>query len=420
MFHPQSLQKPSFFLILSLMFLVGIFPAYTQDNEQINKVIVEVTCVNADGSEVNAGLGTLTVDSEPMIILKDDVTAEECATLGAEVLLSQLDDETIANLLGVDLPPAEDSQPVNTEDDESATNENKSTTSTEDNEVATPENNETIETPTPIIQLGVPTNPAENIMYECENLETTGNAFRIHTMLPAGNYRVVLAAARFQTFDPLLLVKTNDEWMCSSEAPIVREYVVDFSRADIGNQVYGHNSGGAIEFNVAGSATDLSPVEIIVGGQNNSDAGTSGDFLLILEGAELSSQVQEHIYNVTLTESLSLSDTPLSVITLGIEDSMNPNLTAGIYIDELFIKFFECEDSNADCDSDNGRTLAGSSVVEAGVRTVAGDDLDAVLVKQPEDYLQQGIQEVSFIVSEANDNTSVREEYVIVFYGGIE
>jgi hypothetical protein len=112
---------------------------------------------------------------------------------------------------------------------------------------------------------------------------------------------------------------------------------------------------------------------------------------------------------------------PFGAVMLGVTEVMDPNLSAQAYIsDTETALLFECEDAGSNCASDARRSLQGTSVVEAAVRTIRGDDLDADILKQPGAYLAQGVQEVSFFATEAQDDTLSREEYVIVFYGGIE
>lgn len=399
--------KRGLFLLLILLFALPMRSIQAQENP-IDKVIVEITCVDADGAEVNAGLGKLTVNADPVVVLKDDATAADCVSLGAQVLLSQLDEATITRLLddrvAVDVA-------TGTASPESTDNSEETGASSEENTV------KIIGAEPTIVELGTPVEPAANYTRECDNNRLTDNAVRIRASLPAGDYRAVLLPVRFQTFDPIMFIDTGARRVCNADSNLAREYVVDFSRAGIGSQVYGHNSGSVIEFSVAEDATQ--PVEIIFGGQANSSAGKSGEFVLILEGARLTPQVNQHIYNVTMTDSLFSSDTPFSVIALGVDDVMNPNLKAGVFIDDVFNQLFECEDSGGACNSDNQQTLRGTSIVEAGVRTVQGDDQDAVVVKPPGAYLAMGAQAVSFVVSEVQDDTLSREEYVIVFYGGL-
>lgn len=393
-------SRSKLIVFVALVFTLIMLPAQAQDSGDVNKVSIEISCDNADGDEVNSGLGNLTVGDDPTILLKDDTTAAACAGLGAQLLLSQLDDDMIAELisnLGIDVDLGGGDTGGSGDSDDTGGNA------------------------VPLINIGTPIDPADNLVRECDNREATNNGVRIQAFLPSGSYRVVLVPAKFQNFDPILFVDSGDERICSSESNLAREYVMDFSRIGVGGQIYGHNSGGVLEFDVSGSSTDLSPVDIIVGGQDRSDAGTSGEFVLIIEGARLSPQANQHVYAVSMSESLFSSDTPLAVITMGIDEVTDPHLTAGVFSGNEFITLFECEDAGAECDSDNRfDSLEGSSVVEAAVRTVSGDDLDAAIVKQPGAYLAQGVQNVSFIVSEVQDDTLSREEYVIVFYGGID
>lgn len=407
MINSNSAYKRWLFLILILLFTLPMLSVQAQDNP-IDKVIVDITCVDADGGEVNAGLGKLTVNDAPVVVFKDDATATECVSLGVQVLLSQLDDATITQLFS-DLVEIDTSTPTSSDEDVDSGEE--SVDSSEENTV------KIIGAEPTIVELGTPVEPAANYSRECDNDQITNNALRVQASLPAGSYRAVLLPVRFQTFDPIMFIDTGTRRVCNSESNLAREYVVDFSRAGIGSQVYGHNSGSVIEFSVAEDSDK--PVEIIFGGQADSTAGESGEFVLILEGARLTPQMNQHTYDVTITDSLFLSDSPLSVVALGVDDVMNPNLKAGVFIDDEFNMLFECEDSSSACDSDNQQTLRGTSIVEAGVRTVQGDDLDAALLKPPGAYLAMGVQEVSFVVSEAQDDTLSREEYVMVFYGGL-
>ncbi|MEL6268978.1 MAG: hypothetical protein AAFR22_04135, partial [Chloroflexota bacterium] len=175
---------------------------------------------------------------------------------------------------------------------------------------------------------GQPINPSADFTGECDNRTATTNGVNVTAFLPAGDYRVTLLPARFQTFDPILFVDTGTEAICSSESAAAREYVVDFTQAAIGRQVYGHNSGGVLEFTVPGTANDLTPVEILFGGQDRSDTGTTGEFVLIIEGARLTLGANEHFYNVTITESMFAADTPLAAMMLGSITSLTPSIMA--------------------------------------------------------------------------------------------
>lgn len=396
------------FLLGMMLLALPMVSVHAQDG-QIDKAIVDLTCVDGDGVEVNAGLGKLTVGEDPVIVFKDDDTAIDCAALGVEILLSQLDDATIAALFGDRVGAAP--TPVEPDDTRDESTDGDDAATTDDTIVI-------IGDEPPTVALGTPIEPAENYARECDNAQRTDNGLLIRAFLPAGSYRAVLLPVRFQSFDPIMFVDTGTQRVCNSENNLAREYVVDFTRAGIGSQVYGHNSGSVIEFDVVEGSDD--PVEFIFGGQTGATAGASGEFVLILEGARLTPQANQHVYNVTMTDSLFSSDTPFGVITLGIEDVLNPNVQAGVYIDDAFNLLFECEDSGGACESDNGQSLQGTSIVEAAVRTIQGDDLDAAMLKLPGAYLAQGVQEVSFVVSEVNDDTVSREEYVIVFYGGID
>jgi hypothetical protein len=91
-----------------------------------------------------------------------------------------------------------------------------------------------------------PTNPLEDISLECEDRETLSNGLRVRATLPPGTYRVVLLPVRFQILDPMLIVSTETETSCNTSSSLARGYVADFSRADIGVQVYGNQSGGVM------------------------------------------------------------------------------------------------------------------------------------------------------------------------------
>lgn len=396
----EGLKSPAirflFLLLVSILLFSMAVPIVAQDDAPvINKVNLDISCFDADGNEVNSGLGTLTEGGSPTILLKDEATTQECARLAVQLLLSQIDDQVIAQMFGGTSSTTADPVP-------------EETPAPPDEEANT-------------IELGTPADPVINFARECDNREATTNGVRITAELPSGSYRVILLPVRFQTFDPILFVDSGSERVCSSESSLAREYVVDFSRADIGSQVYGNASGGAIEFDVEGNATQLSPIEIIVGGQDRSDRGASGDFILILEGARLSPQANTHVYSVTMTNSLFESDSPFGVVVLGVDDILDPSLSAVAQLSaNEAVALYECEDAGGSCDSDARRTLEGTSVVEAAVRTVQGDDRDAAILKLPGSYLALGVQEVSYYVTELQDDTTSREEYVIVFYGGID
>lgn len=282
---------------------------------------------------------------------------------------------------------------------------------------------------------GTPIGPAANFEGSCTAVDasggsprvTTENAFQVTTYLPGGEYRAILLPVQFATFDPILFVNapTPDSdsltGFCSAGSAAAREYVVDFSQGGIGRQVFGHVSGGVLEFVVPGGSTEVSPVEILVGGQDDSDAGVSGEFILIIEGARLTATVPEHVYNVTITDSLIESNAQLGVIAMGVNEGLDLNLRAGVYTaSDVFEVVFTCEDAgDVDCQSDARNSLAGATVVEAAVRTVRGTDTDAAILVEPIIFLDRGIQDVSYVVSQSFGTPS-REEYVIAFYGRIE
>ncbi len=275
---------------------------------------------------------------------------------------------------------------------------------------------------------GSPLGPAANVQESCVPRTASGNApatqtnngVRLRAFLPSGSYKATLLPVRFQTFDPILFVVTSEEGVCVTESDAAREYVVDFSRAGIGGQVFGHRSGGVLEFDVPGSSTELSQVDIFVGGTDGADAGITGEFVLVVEGARLTASNNQHIYNVSITESMFESDVPLGVMVLGKSDVLDPNLQAGAFTSATdFVPLFVCEDGGtAECQSDARGSLEGTSVVEAAVGTTRGDDRDAAILAQPSAFLAGGIVDVSYVVSQQN-GTPVRDEYVIVFYGGI-
>lgn len=283
--------------------------------------------------------------------------------------------------------------------------------------------------------VGQPIEPQPNFEETCSEIRasndgprtSTTNAFRITTFLPGGTYTAILLPARFQNFDPMLVVyagtpESGDvSGFCVPESANAREYVVDFSRGGIGSQVFGHISGGVLEFVVPGGSTEVTPVEILVGGQDGSSAGISGEFVLIIEGARLTSGISEHVFNVSITNSLIDSDQPFGVIAMGVSDILDPNLQAGVYTSsDTFEVIFECEDAGQiDCSSDASESMEGASVVEAAVRTVRGDDRDAAILVRPSVFLDRGVQEVSYIISQQNGAPS-RDEYIIAFYGALQ
>ena len=261
-----------------------------------------------------------------------------------------------------------------------------------------------------------PVDPAQNMALECSDRTTTSNGFVVTTFLPGGTYRATLLTSSFQTFDPLLIVSTEDDALCSVESRGAREYVVDLSQGGISQQVFGHLSGGQIEFEVPGSPSELNTIDLVIGGQDDS-RGISGEFLLIIEGVRLTPQLDAHYYGVTITDSIFNSDVPFGAAVLGVNESFDPFLIAGKVVNDEPISLFECEDAGRrNCDWE--RALTGSSVVEAAVRTVRADEFDSAILTRPGVFLREGLQEVFFYVT-SNRDILGREEYVIIFSGGV-
>jgi hypothetical protein len=421
-FHNEEInsQMDTFLKLQRLFWLVTVLgvafllPTYAQegDGDDVAEATIQITCLNANGEEVNSGIGTATSD-DATLILTDRATSEDCTMLGAQLFLSSLSPQALAELgIGIDSGGSRPTPPSTNPENPPLVPAGGATYVSSAN--------------TP----GQPVGPAQDISSNCSSagvsnqqvIASSDNAIRINAFLPAGNYKAILLPVRFQTFDPILFVTVNPpgSGQCSIETSAAREYVLDFSRAGISRQVFGHVSGGSLEFSIPPNSPGLTPVEILVGGQAEADGQTSGEFMLLIEGAKLTPTAGEHIYNLSITNSMLNADNPLGAIVLGVSDFLDPNLQAGYYQDEsTFIPVFACEDAGGSCQSDALGSLDSSSVVEAQVRTINGDDRDAAIVAQPSTYLRSGIQEVSYIVSQVNGQP-LNEEYVIVFVGGVQ
>lgn len=404
-FGPLLSVRRLIILIAIVLIKILVLPVVAQ-SDQIDRVTVQITCSNADGATLSSGIASMQIGESPDIALRDnDTSVSTCARLAIEVLMQHIDVDDYLQLL------RDSDMPVSL-----ATATPVPTITTEPSTTPEPTLAADVE-PTPM----PPTGPLDDIALECENREALSNGLRVQAMLPPGNYRVVLLPVRFQILDPMLVVDTGVERICNTESALARGYVADFSRAEIGIQVYGNQSGNSVDFEILGDPDSLNPVDMILGGRDRSDVGINGDFILLLEGARLTPQVREHSFTIGINESMYNADRPLGVVVLGVSDSLDPNLRAEMRSESgAPLLLYSCEDAGqAECFSDARGSLAGSSVVEAAVRTVRGDDLDAAIVQNPSLFLAQGVQEVTYVVSEVQDQTIGREEYIIAFYGGI-
>lgn len=423
----DSYPRVVLFTVLGVMLAVFSAPIYGQD-ETVTTIEVEITCYNEAGELINTGLGTISIDEngEGTLLFTEPELAEQCVDLSLQLLEGG---STGGNQDDTSEPETVEGDSGDGDNDPTEegigslfsgagiggdTDADADAPEPEEPQVEEPE---TVDEPS---TFGSPVDASRNFGIECGESEiSTDNAFRFTAFLPEGEYTASLFTMEFQTFDPLLVIGIGDQYSCFTESTAIREYVVDFSQGGIGGQVFGHRSGGLIEFEIANNPDGVTPVEFIIGGQNGS-AGTSGEFMFILEGARLTPQRSVHLYSLTITESLFESDAPLSVIMMGVNDTLDPHLTAATFDDnDELVPLYICEDAGSACDSDVDQSLAESSVVEAAVRTVRADDQDAAIVAQPGAYLANGVQTIYFFASQDRQQVTTREEYILVVHGGL-
>lgn len=155
---------------------------------------------------------------------------------------------------------------------------------------------------------------ADGVSVTCDFGASFENGIEVimYQMNPGATYRVT--AIGIGGFDPVLAVINADgEGTCSDDEAGAATYTADLPTT---GRIAASNFNSQVTFDQNG--TD--PISLIVGGLNSA----SGEFVLVLEGMELSAADSPvHPYSIRLTSDMVESGVPLSVYMLSADGSLD-------------------------------------------------------------------------------------------------
>lgn len=260
-----------------------------------------------------------------------------------------------------------------------------------------------------------------NFQFSCGSSETDNAAQVIVAGMRSGsNYQATVIG--LDGFDPMLQISIvdfeggDDPIDCNDDSDDASDYEV--SLPDIGT-VTGVSTDSHITFG-QNTGESFANIGLTVGGYD----GTSGEFLLILEGmAVTSSDNVGDPFVIPITRSILDSSEPIHVYMIGEDSNLDPLVGVVEVTEDTDLDnpdFASLGGSDLTCDDagqDNrcfGRTdsLERAEIISGG-RRISADQFDAVLILPPDEYLNAYSNLPLFLFGSYNQETT--GDYTLIF-----